>query len=314
MALSFLALGARHAWLLDLLSFARQHLLVLAVASAALAFLAGARGWALAAAVAAVVNAAPSLQQREAAPSPTEAVPLRVLSFNVMNQNYYANRVERFLRRSGADLVVLQEMTPFVGGKLEALRGLYLDIWPDLSLPKGDLAVLSRRPLRSVEILEPPPEAAGEPWERPLRLELEGGAAVYAVHPDTPRSPERWRRRNALLAWLGETARARDGDRPRIMVGDFNTPPGSPFLADLKRAARVRDAAGGGLRHPTRQPLLLAPYLSWLGAPVDHVLVSPGIGVRAFWVARDVESDHLPVVADLLLPGAGQPALASPAR
>jgi endonuclease/exonuclease/phosphatase family metal-dependent hydrolase len=182
-----------------------------------------------------------------------------------------------------------------------------------LSPPGGDIAVLSRRPLQEVERLEPPPEAVDGPRTRPLRVVVDG-VAIYAVHPDTPRTAAGWRRRNALLAWLGRAVRARDGARPRIIAGDFNTPPGSPYLAELQRAAGVRDAAGGGLRHPTRQPLLFAPYLALLGAPVDHVLVSPEISVAGFAVGRDVESDHLPVVADLLLPGGAQPAEVSPDR
>lgn len=315
LALTLLSLGARHAWLLDLLTFARQHLLFAAAALVPAAWLAGSRPGAIAAAAAVAVNltlllppaAAPAL------PSPTAPVPLRVLSLNLLNQNYYANRVQRFLRRSGADVILVQELAEFTGEKLAGLRDLYPYAWPALSPPGGDIAVLSKRPLQEVERLEPPPAAVDSPRGRPLRL-LVDGVAIYAVHPDTPRSPASWRRRNALLDWLGRTISTRDGDRPSIVAGDFNTPPGSPFLVAFERAAGLRDAAGAGLRRPTRQPLLLAPYLAPLGAPVDHVLVSPGIAVAAFAVGRDVESDHLPIIADLLLPRAAQPAIASPAR
>lgn len=97
------------------------------------------------------------------------------------------------------------------------------------------------------------------------------------------------------------------------MLGDFNTPPWSFLFTDLTAAAQLRDAGGGGIRQPTRQPMLAAPHLAWLGAPVDHVLVSPEIGVAAFAVGPSVHSDHLPVIADLRLHGA-QPSGASPAR
>lgn len=315
LVLSLLALGARHAWPLDLLTFARQHLLAVSTLLIAAAASARARVAVAAAAAALLVNAA--YLWLPPSPAPAQATserPLRLLSFNLMNQNYYANRVQRFFRRSGADVILVQELADFTGEKLAELRDLYPYVWPSLTPPGGDIAVLSRRPILAAERLAPPPEAIESARTAPLRLVIDG-VAIYAIHPDTPRSPASWRRRNALLRWLGETVSTRDGGRPRVLAGDFNTPPTSPFLRDLMRAAGLRDAAGPGWRRPTRQPLLFAPYLAALGAPVDHVLVSPEIGVAAFTVGRDVESDHLPIQADLLLPpGDLQPSVASPAR
>ena len=142
---------------------------------------------------------------------------------------------------------------------------------------------------------------------QPLRAEIDvhgRSLVVYAVHPPTPRSLAQWTTRNAQLAWVADLASERDGSRPRIMLGDFNTPPWSFLFRDVNATAALRDA-GGTLRQATRQPMLLAPHLAWLGAPVDHVLVSPDIGVGSFAVGPYVHSDHLPVIADLLLPGPG---------
>ena len=47
--------------------------------------------------------------------------------------------------------------------------------------------------------------------------------------------------------------------------------------------------------------MLAAPLLAWLGAPVDHVLVSHDITADRFAVGHSVYSDHLPVIADLRL-------------
>ena len=38
--------------------------------------------------------------------------------------------------------------------------------------------------------------------------------------------------------------------------------------------------------------------------PIDHLLASCSIGVRDRRIGRDVGSDHLPVVVDLVVPGA----------
>jgi endonuclease/exonuclease/phosphatase (EEP) superfamily protein YafD len=64
--------------------------------------------------------------------------------------------------------------------------------------------------------------------------------------------------------------------------------------------------AGGGPGRPTRQPLLLAPHLSWLGSPVDHVAVSPDVAVLRYGVGADIGSDHLPVIVEVRLPGPGR--------
>jgi endonuclease/exonuclease/phosphatase (EEP) superfamily protein YafD len=320
---TLLALLARQGWLFDLLTFWHQQLFALAALLAIGAALSGLRAWAVLAAAATLVNGAVVLvpATAPAAPAPMDdAVQLRVLSFNLLTENYFTGRVERFLRKTGADVLVLQEVTPYWGTKLEALRDLYPHVRPSLVPFSSDVVVMSRRPLLEAEVLPVPPDATAAAWVRPLRavVELDGQRVVlYAVHPETPRSPERWRKRNAQLAWLADAVPRRDPDRPVLVAGDFNAPPWSPFLRDLLHSTGLRSAAGGGFRWPTRQPMLWSPYLSWLGAPVDHVLVSPGIAVDAFSVQRDVESDHLPIMADLRLPiprREAQSSVVSPAR
>lgn len=280
-----------------------------------LALLARQPRWAFAAALAAILNAAPLLT---AGPAPAKAASdgprLRVLSLNLLSQNYYTNRVGRFFRQTDADILVLQEVTSYWGEQLAGLHDLYPHAWPAPMPATNDVLVLSRHPLREAVTLDPPPGSIASPAERPVRVVVAtpaGDLVVYGVHPETPRTPDRWQMRNRLLAWLAATVREHDEGRPVIVAGDFNTPPTSPFLTDLLRTTGLRDAAGRGVREPTRQPMLLAPYLAWLGAPVDHILVSPDIAVLGFTVGRYVWSDHLPVIADLAV---GHASAASPAR
>ena len=85
------------------------------------------------AAVALLVNAACLWLPPAAGPESAAAGrPVRLISFNLMNQNYYANRVQRFFRRSGADIILVQELADFTGEKLDGLRDLYPNIWPSL--------------------------------------------------------------------------------------------------------------------------------------------------------------------------------------
>jgi endonuclease/exonuclease/phosphatase (EEP) superfamily protein YafD len=322
---TLLSLLGRHGWLLDLLTFARQHLIVIGLALAGAGLLARRRAWATAAAVCAALNLALAVPLTQIGPSAlaTSAAAagpqVRVLTLNLLADNYRAKRVLRYLRATDADIVALQELTPYWARKLADLQDVYPYVTPPLLPWRSTTVILSKHPFVEANVLRAPPGTVTGKWNRPLRAVVDVAGqrvAVHAVHPETPRSPEQWEMRNRYLAWLGQKVQRLDGDRPRIVLGDFNAAPWSPFLQDFEAATGTRQAAAG-LRWPTRQPLILAPHLSWLGAPVDHVLLSPELEAAEFGVGRDVRSDHLPVLADIRLPAtrhAAQSSAASPAR
>lgn len=86
-------------------------------------------------------------------------------------------------------------------------------------------------------------------------------------------------------------------DAPLVLAGDFNEPPGGPARALL--AGRLGDAARGDD----------APTFPAAGARdrIDAILVGRGVEVAGYHVvssaATAAASDHLPVVADLVVPG-----------
>ena len=312
LAATVLSFCGRWAWWPDLLTFWRPHLLVAGA-------LLGGIGWAGRQRLAAGLALAAALTNLVAITTPAgvpQAVaaaeaggqPLRVVSHNVLADNRRGRSLLEFLRQSDADVIALQEVSDHWQRQLKPLGDLYPYRLPAYGKrPLNETVLLSRYPIADAEVLVPPKAGFNNAVDGPLRAELEVNGrtvAVYAVHPPTPRSLAQWQTRNAQLAWVAAMAEARDGDRPRIMLGDFNTPPWSFLFRDVAATAALRDA-GGGLRRPTRQPMVLPPHLAWLGAPVDHVLVSPDIGVNRFGLGPYVHSDHLPVIADLVLPGTG---------
>lgn len=85
--------------------------------------------------------------------------------------------------------------------------------------------------------------------------------------------------------------------RPVIVAGDLNAPESSPVIGRLL-ATGLRDAfssAGQGWGYTHGHSL--RPGLSFLR--IDHILVSPELGVREAFVGGKDASEHRPVIADL---------------
>ena len=103
-----------------------------------------------------------------------------------------------------------------------------------------------------------------------------------------------------LAADLGHRA---DPTRALIVAGDLNAPETSPVIRTLLTQG-LRDAfsAGGrgyGYTHGHSLKMRSALFSSFLR--IDHILVSPGIGVADCFAGGAQASEHRPVVADLLL-------------
>jgi len=88
-----------------------------------------------------------------------------------------------------------------------------------------------------------------------------------------------------------------EGSRePVVLMGDLNARPGEPELAPL--STRYEDAWLEGGEGDGFTLSAADPY-----ARIDYIFVSPEIAVESAEVLDTLASDHLPVVAELELPG-----------
>lgn len=285
------ALGARLNWFLELFAhFAVQYLALLALAATlCLAFRLW--PWALLALVAAVPNVlavAPYLPGLISAPAPVAAMPVSLIAMNLLYRRQATAATRTYLERQSADLLILSEITPRWREKLRALEGKYpyFAIRPRPN-PWG-IAVYSKYPLQAIEDLD-----LGDDRSSHLRVlvQLPGGLAeIYAVHLASPPRPRRARQRNTQLRLLAERIAAADPDLPKIVAGDFNSTPFSPYFQDLLRDAGLRDG---------RRPFgLQVTWPMWpipLWIPIDHCLVSHGVIVTRVATGPSTGSDHLPL-------------------
>jgi endonuclease/exonuclease/phosphatase (EEP) superfamily protein YafD len=91
--------------------------------------------------------------------------------------------------------------------------------------------------------------------------------------------------------------RVRSVEEPLVVMGDFNTTPWSRLFAGLVGRTGLCDSrAGFGIQasFPSDMPVVRIP--------IDHLLASCSIGVRARRIGPQVGSDHLPVIVDLTIP------------
>jgi len=276
-------------WPIGLLEHLRLHAMVAGVVAGAAAVVA--RRWIAADACALAVTLdlillAPALGgTRLVAVAPS--VPLRVLLLNVHTESMAYARVAALVRDLDPDVVALVEVDR---AWLDALAPALVTYPERVEHPRQDnfgLALYARRPMRgSFEDL-----GGALPS---LVVELDG-TTVILTHPPPPLRAELFEAQRRQLDAVAE--RARTGAGPVIVLGDLNATPWSRPFARLIACSGLADTrAGFGVQAS------FPAATSLLRVPIDHVLVSPGIGVRERRIEREVGSDHLPVYIELAVP------------
>lgn len=308
LALTLAVLVAGEAvWALDLVTFFWPVLSIAAVVFVPMTFVFGGRSARLLA-VAAVAACAFPFLALPPQPGDQAGERLRILTANLYVGNPDPKPFVALLTRAQPDIVVTEETR---GRFVDAVRGSGL--YPFES--DGELAatddkkVFSRYPIRAARQLDDLPGTVLE--RHPMRLLIDtptGPLVLYAIHPDSPRSPDQWRQRNAYFDLLARAVRAEPEGSTVVLAGDWNLPAHSPFFRAFFDETRLTFARPGSWLPVTRFATRLARYV-YFGSTIDHVALSPNIRVTRWQRGPDIGSNHLPVIVDLALPSAS--ALAS---
>jgi endonuclease/exonuclease/phosphatase (EEP) superfamily protein YafD len=230
---------------------------------------------------------------------PARGPVLRVLTANLLTGRAGGAQLVDLVRRTGADVLFVQELTEDAVTRLKqaGLTELLPYEMPDiLGYQYRGSGIYARYPLSEGLLIGP--SYASQPT---ARLELPSGRSVQmvCVHPHPPIPP--WFS-HAAPRWRGELAALPPpGDPPVILAGDYNASLDHAQFRRLLRLGHVDAAsqAGHGLAptwgpEPSGRPALVT---------VDHVLVDPRCAVLTTSVHSLADSDHRALFAEFRLPG-----------
>ena len=215
----------------------------------------------------------------------------RFVLLNLLQDNRETQAVVDFIESESPDVLMLQETTPRWVRELRGTIGKQypFQVLEARSNPFG-MWLLSKYPLSGTQVL--PSADAKIPFLK-TSIDLDGRKLNFVtVHPRAPTGQSKARARDARLAEAGELIGQKQG--ARMLLGDLNCSPWSPYFRQLLRDGELRDSGRWCGWSPT-----WTRGISWLRIPIDHCLVSEEIGVARREIGPDVGSDHRGLVVDV---------------
>ena len=292
----------RQGWVFDLFAHFRPQYAALFFAFALVSFACRHAVVAFASLAGAVLAMAPVAQHlgllsisAQAVGSPTTgaqdtATPFRLVTYNTWLRQRDHAPLAQYLESTGADAIVLQEIGRAQADALQARLSSYPYAYTEPGLDGA--VVFSRWPILEARTVRLGEEGTPAAWVVIRWRDV--STTVVGVHLHWPLGGRSAGLRNQELAHVAAYARSVPG--PLLVAGDFNTTPWSSHFQDMIRASGLSNCAAGRAIAGS-WPAQFMP----LGIAIDHCLASH------HWRSVDVRtgprlgSDHLPVIADLML-------------
>lgn len=275
----------RVAWLFDLATHFQWLYLLMGGISLVWLLTQRTYGWLLVAIASLLISGSsvmPSARQIDV-PSVGDNKHLTIVTVNLNAATDDPGPLHAWLETIKADVVVVQELSHGAGTAIVRWHDYPHQILKPRDDPFG-IAIISRHPLESSELLEPTDHTPQ------IRTTVNWGDtpfAISAVHPMPPISAEYHLRRAELFA--SEARWASVQPKPAIIAGDFNASPWSSAMKPL--------AAASFNRATTLQPTWPNPLPV---IPIDQIVVSAHWNVFESGVGPDFGSDHRPAFVRLV--------------
>ena len=299
LALALVSLWPTNRGIVRMLDFVREPAIYLAALLGVLAALFAGRGKWIAVglfAASAVINLARMWPYTALAstqvPLPDEVSGMscaEVLSFNVLQSNEDYARTASLIERTRPDILLLMETN---GDWLRALEPQLARYGYRLERPLENTYGMIFATNLEVEQARMVANTSSNTPTLYATLRMGDGARfeLVGLHPRPPRPGENTKQRDANIARAG--AMTPDGIGNVLAIGDFNDVPWSRTTERFREEGNFLDPRAGRGSFAS----FPADY-SWLGWPLDQVMVKDGVKVERLEIGGDVGSDHLPLMA-----------------
>jgi len=231
---------------------------------------------------------------------------LRVLSSNVNVRNNSYSKTISFLRKERPDIAVIMEVNDEWIKQLESLNDILPYSIGKVNPSISGMAVYSKLPFENTAV-----NFFGTSKNPTILVDLKLNGQIISLigtHPPPPFKPILFQYRNKQLTEISQYIQQLK--TPVVMVGDLNTTMWSSYYKRFVNQTGLRNARKGFGILPswpmkTTYPHYskIPPFMSWLlSIPIDHCLISPKIKVSNIRTGTNVNSDHLPLIIDLVIP------------
>jgi vancomycin resistance protein VanJ len=247
----------------------------------------------------------------------TKSLPFCVMTYNVGNGLAKPEHLIPLLRSSGADLIGLQEVSNL---QAEAIHQELDKLYPHQAIFPGGFegqGIISRFPLRSVEQLHLYPSRP----DLTCVVGMDGvSLGVVVAHPPPPRLHMRGIQFDTQTkSQISALVKAAVDHPTAVLMGDLNFCEWEKTYAELEEAGLI-DAfrsAGDSVGYTLPVRLGLWKRLKWVNRllrwiplwpviRIDYIWHTGTLTTVAAWVGGDAGSDHLPVLARLVVDQAGE--------
>lgn len=229
--------------------------------------------------------------------------PFKVFSYNVLWSNKNYDKAIALINQEQPDIAIFQEAVEPWAKELAVLKAAYpyhigakkleIEVYSKLPLTKTEIKLYGT--YRGLVISDLKISDQSLPTLRDRQIKF---IATHA-YPQLYYGHEGWQIRNEHLEkGIGEYVK--NLEQSVIIAGDLNVSMWSPFYRSLIKQSGLHNARQGFGILPSQSGI--APQFAILSAPIDHCLVSSDIQVENFRLGSDIGSDHLPIIADLLIP------------
>ncbi len=231
---------------------------------------------------------------------------LRVLSSNINIQNNSYSKVLSFVKKENPDIAVFMEVNGAWVKQLSSLSDILPYSFTKPNPYNSGMAVYSRMPLENAAI-----NLFGTSGSPSIvsSLKINGKIVSFiAAHPPPPFKPDSFYSRNKQLDEIRKYVQQLT--TPVVIAGDLNVTMWSPYYKRFVSKTGLHNARKGfGVLPSWPTKATYSHYSKFPGfvyqlfsIPIDHCLISPDIKVSKIRTGRNVDSDHLPLITDLVIP------------